>query len=77
MNAMVGPLDPVRFKVQELPFPIEWEVSIEDDGTLVVCAVGRRPGRILVEPSSNQLIRVKTNVIVRRSNKVITNQGSG
>lgn len=77
MNAFVGPIDPVRFKVDALPFPIEWDVHMEDDGTLVVCPVGRRPGRVLVEPSSNTLVRIKTDAIVRRSNKVITNQGSG
>lgn len=45
----------------------EWQVTLADDGTLSIFATGTRPGRMLVEPSSNVSIRITSEKIVARN----------
>ena len=69
---MVGPDVTVRFSAPGPRHAVEWEVAQTENGSLIVFACGRRCGRVLIEPSSNQYVRVTTTSILEAANKSST-----
>jgi hypothetical protein len=66
MNTFL-PLQSVVFTTEgDDPKRPQWNVAIQEDGTLRVIAIGRRPGAILVESRSNCSVGITSSEIVRR-----------
>lgn len=60
------PLEPVRFVAgdeADVMRPV-WQVTMNEDGSLTIMPIGRRPGRVLVMPSSHTSIVVTTDRLV-------------
>jgi len=60
-----GVLEPAAFQLGTGTDAVRWDVTMLEDGSLLVIPVGRRAGRVLVEPRSSNSIRVTTDRIVR------------
>lgn len=58
-------LAPVVFTHGDGVFQTQWQVTLNEDGTLLVLACGRRCGRILVEPSSHTTVRITSDKLVK------------
>lgn len=61
--------NPIQVVSLEMPgqdiMRMVWQVSLLDDGSLVIHANGRRCGRIQVEPNANNMITVSTDKLIR------------
>lgn len=51
------------------PHSPHWQVTLNEDGSLSVMSCGRRPGRMLVEPSSHVSITVTSEKIVAENHR--------
>lgn len=55
-----GPLQPQEFSVGSDMFRPQWRVEIDEQGRLMITAIGRRHGKLLVQPDANNMVTVTT-----------------
>lgn len=60
-----GPGQPVVFTLNTSKLSPAWEVFLNDGGELIVTAVGRRSGRILIEPRSHGNVKITSERILK------------
>lgn len=61
---VIAPLIPVEFAEGKDIFRNVWQVTLQEDGSLVVMPIGRRAGRILIEPSSHMSVTLTTTKLI-------------
>lgn len=63
-NFNFGPLESVEFSLPgDASKKAVWQVSLQEDGTLMIYSVGRRSGTMLIEPRSSGSVRITSDRI--------------